>query len=305
MDLVHRIKPKHLELLLRIAETGQLQVAARDAAMSQPAASRILANLENTLDAKLFERHPLGMELTPAGHVFVRHARVVLSELRTLGDELQSLKTGALGNVRIGAVTGPAVGMLMPALQSILQRYPDLNVSVDVAPSSELMRRLDETRYDFVIGRAPKGQEPHDYRLHPGRIEKVKLLVHETHPLAGATGTPLEVLHDYSWVMQDVGNPIREAVEGAFISKGLDVPPRVLNSSSLLVGLAQVANGDTIAPHSEEVVNLLLSEPIGAKLATIPIREPIIVAPYFVIQNRWRKLPRAVEMVLEEVLTRM
>lgn len=305
MSVVSRIKPRHLELVLRIAETEQLQLGAQAVAISQPAASRILADLETTLGSALFERHPLGMVPTPAGETFVRHARVVLSELETMGDELSQLQSGASGNVRIGSVTGPAIGYLMPALQSIFQTHPDLRVSVDIAPSIVLFRQLKEARYDFIMGRTTPGQDTSDFRFHPARSENVSLLAHVSHPLAGQDNVNLEELARFPWVIQEEGTPIRQAVENAFHSNGISVPPRVLNSSSLLVALAQVAEGQAIAPQTEEVMTLLASKEIDAQLTEIKTNAKIVVPPYFIIQSKFRKLPRAAERVLQEVLARI
>lgn len=305
MKLTHRIKPKHLELVLKIAETEQLQLAAQAVAMSQPAASRILADLEASLGSALFIRHPSGMEPTPAGHVLIRHARVVLSELATMGEELTYLQTGAAGNVRIGAVTGPAVGYLMPALKEVYRQHPDLRVSVDVAPSAVLFRHLEEARYDFILGRVTPGHDTRDLRLYPARSEIVSLLVHESHPLAGQDRVALEALTDFPWVIQEEGSPIRDAVEQAFHASGVPVPTRVLNSSSLLVALAQVAEGRAIAPQTEEVKNLLVSREIDARLVALNLQLDIIVTPYFVVQSNRRRLSRAAEIVLSEVLARL
>ena len=81
MDLARRLKPNQLQLLLRVAETGQLQQAAHMMAMSQPAASRILGDVETLVGSPLFLRHPKGMEPTPIGKVFIRHAKAILEQL--------------------------------------------------------------------------------------------------------------------------------------------------------------------------------------------------------------------------------
>ena len=100
MDIARRIKPAHLDLVLKIAETQQLQLAAQAVAISQPAASRILAEIETNIGSPLFVRHPKGMVMSQAGEVFVRHARVILAEVRTLEDELRHIQSGDLGEVR-------------------------------------------------------------------------------------------------------------------------------------------------------------------------------------------------------------
>ncbi|GGF57760.1 DNA-binding transcriptional regulator, LysR family [Mameliella alba] len=305
MDIARRIKPAHLDLVLKIAETQQLQLAAQAVAISQPAASRILAEIETNIGSPLFVRHPKGMVMSQAGEVFVRHARVILAEVRTLEDELRHIQSGDLGEVRVGSVTGPAVGVLMPAVQAVQQDSPDLEISVDVAPSRVLIRDLEEGRYDFVLGRIPPGHDSRLFRVHPARTEVVALLVHDTHPLASRQDVEVSELTGYPWVMQERGMPIRESVEAAFHTAGVAIPPRVLNSSSLLVALAQVARVQAIVPQSNEVKELLVHSDIGASLTALQLRRSIVVPPYFVLRDGSRKLSRAAERLLQEVLARI
>jgi len=304
MSFSNRIKTRHLELVVRIAETQQLQLAAKAMATSQPAASRMLAELETQVGAALFFRHPSGMEPTPAGEAIIRHGRVVLSQLETMVDELGQIQGGDVGQVHVGAVTGPAVGHLMPAIQAVLNSAPDMRISVDVAPSSVLFRGLEEAKYDFILGRTSPRHNPRDYRFHPGRTEKISLMVHQSHPLAQRDEVEIAELGQFPWVIQEEGSPIREAVEQAFHAESIAVPSRVLNSSSLLVALAHMVGGQAISPQTEEVMRLLTSSKMNADLTQIKTRANIVVAPYFVIQHAFKKLPRAAERLLNEVMSR-
>ena len=79
--------------------------------------------------------------------------RVVLWELETLEAEVESIAGGRSGVVRVGAVTGPAVGCLMPALRKVKDESPDIETTIEVGPSVQLVRGLREGRLDFVIAR--------------------------------------------------------------------------------------------------------------------------------------------------------
>lgn len=305
MDLLRRIKPAHLDLVQKIAEHKKLQLAATAHGISQPAASRILSDIETLAGSDLFIRYPTGMEPTPEGTAFVARARVILSELAALEHELRYLKDGALGELRIGSVTGPAVGYLMPAVQALQQDHPDLQISVEVAPSTTLIHRLDEGRFDFILGRLPPGHESRQYQLYPGRTEQVSFLVHSTHPLAGQQNVGLSQLSDHPWVLQERGMPIREAVEHAFLTRGHSVPTRILNSSSLLVALTQIAGARAISPQTQEVCDLLLHSDIAANIAAVQLSDRIVVPPYFIVHERRKKLSKAAELLLREILKRI
>ncbi|WP_420859405.1 LysR family transcriptional regulator [Marivivens marinus] len=301
MTLAHRLKPTHLALMLHIGETGQLQRAAALSAMSQPAASRILSDVERQAGGPLFDRHPKGMVPTPLGEVLLRHASLILEGFEAMEADLRRAETGEAGHVRVGAVTGPAVGVLMPAVQAVRAAAPGIEMTIEVAPSVDLMRGLSEGRFDFTIGRLPPGYDGRDYHLHPARLEEVALLVRPEHPLAGQRGLPLGALLGADWVMQELGSPIRQAVEAAFTARGLEVPARITNSSSLLVALTLLEATDVIAPQTAEVVQLLSAGRIGARLVTLDLTDPIAVSPCFVIRPRHRRLSAAADRLLHAV----
>lgn len=302
MDFAHRLKPQHLELILRIAETGQLQRAAQMVAISQPAASRILAEIEQRAGAPLFDRHPKGMELTALGEICIRHGKAILEEYESLERESSRITSGEKGHVRVGAVTGPAVGLLMPAVQKLSATSPDIAMTIEVGPSTELVRGLVEHRFDFVISRLPAEHDSRDFKLYPARSETIALLVRPQHPLAERDSISLAELRSYEWIIQERGSPIRQAVETAFHEQGLDAPDRITNSSSLLIVLALLGSTDTISPQAIEVADMLCNGDLGAGIKTIGLASPITVPPCFVIKNRFRQLPQAAERALSAVL---
>lgn len=147
------LKLSHLRLVAAIAQHGQIQMAAQALTLTQPAASRTLAEIEKIVGGPLFERHPRGMVPTPLGAIFVRRARTMLMEMQDLAHELHEEREGLSGIVKAGAVTGPAVGCLVPAIRALKAVSPLVELQIDVGPSLQLMRGLEEGDYDFIIGR--------------------------------------------------------------------------------------------------------------------------------------------------------
>ncbi len=304
MELAGRLKPRHLRLIQRIGETRQLQSAAHMLAMSQPAASRVLAEIEAEVGAPLFIRHPKGMEPTLLGETFLRHARVILNELDSLESEVAGLRSGEAGEVRVGSVTGPTVGVLVPAIRAVREDAPGIQATIEVGPSGQLVRGLEEGRFDFVIARLPPGYDSRQFRIYPARNEVVRLVVRAGHPMLGQPRRLSELL-GYEWVIQDRGTPIRMSVESALHEAGLAAPERITNSSSLLVVLSILGGADAIAPQSQEVADVLTGNRIGDSFATLDLKDDLAVAPYFVIHNRSQQLHRAAERVMQEVFRRL
>src|SRR5512138_2365842 len=100
-----RIKTRQLMLLIAIGDEGNIHRAAEVLLVSQPAASKLLKDLEDALGVTLFERLPRGMRPTWYGEAMIRHARMALSSLNQAHDEVQALKAGRFGQVSVGVIT--------------------------------------------------------------------------------------------------------------------------------------------------------------------------------------------------------
>ena len=284
------LKPAQLRLIVEIADQGQVQLAADAMAITQPAASRMLAEVERMAGAALFLRQPKGMEPTEAGAVVIRRARAILREMRSMAAEVQALEGGLGGAVRVGAVTGPAVGLLVPAIRALKHTAPEAEVTVDVAPSRELLRQLAAGEIDFALGRVLPEFDSRLFEVHPMRDEKLALLVRQGHPLARAASVTLTELMDYEWIMQERGAPIREATMEAFGAVGLAEPANIVNSPSLLFMLAYLSRSDVVAAMSEEVAQLLTRPPVAAGFVMLPLAREVRVSPYYLLSLRRRPL---------------
>jgi DNA-binding transcriptional LysR family regulator len=301
-SLIQRLKPSHLRLICAVHDHGKLQLAADTVGMSQPAASRMLSEIEADVGSPLFERLPRGMLATPIGAAFVRHARFILAEVDTLATEVAKLQDGTAGAVRVGAVTGPAVGALVPALVALRAEMPDIQPTIEVSPSVTLVRGLEEGRFDFVLARVGADNDIRAFHAHPGRTETVSLIASASHPLAGKT-VSLEETLPYEFVIQEPGSPIRTALENAFLANRLRTPVQVTNSSSLLIALNIIADSTAISPQTREVAQILTR--IAPGLTIIETEEPIVVSSFLVLQVRHRELSPVAQRLLTEVLRRL
>ena len=175
------LKLRHYRLIRAIAESGQLSIAAERLALTQPAASRTLKEIEATMGQEIFTRHPKGMSPTPIGEVLARHADAIMSDLVQADEELRAFEAGRLGAVRVGAVTGAAVGYVAPAIREMGVEGAD--IFVEVAPSVDLMDRLLRGDLDFILSRVPQGTDVRQLEILGGRVEMLTYVVREGHPL--------------------------------------------------------------------------------------------------------------------------
>lgn len=289
------LKLPQLRLVATILARGQLGLAAEELGLTQPAASRMLAETERLVGGPIFERTAKGMVPTPLGVIVGRRARSVTAELQDLAAEVSDQQQGLAGIVRVGAVTSPAVGYLVPAIRRLRAASPRVEVRVDVAPSTLLQRALAAGELDFMIGRLMPDSDPADYVVLPGRPEPVRFLVRQGHPLAGGGPVGLAQLAAHDWIVQERGTPIRTAVEAALLRARLRLPEGVVATSSLLVMMALLAQSDAVAPVGREVTELLIADPIRAGFAVLPTTDPVELPFYHVISPAGRSLSRAAQ----------
>lgn len=287
--LAQRLTIRHLRLVAAILEHRQLSVAAQALALTQPAASRTLGEIERICGAAIFERHPRGMTPTPLGEMLARRARNVLQEIDEAADEVARYSSGRGGAVRIGAVTGAAIGYVVPVVHRLREEAPRAEIEVDVATSRELVRDLLAMRLDFVLARIPADADADQFEVQRASAEAIDLVVGAHHPAAGRRRVALKDLLGHDWVMQSGGAPIRLAIEETLLAAGERPPGRITNTSSLLVTIAMLASSDAVAPVSREVADLLVTTGAGG-LVRLRLDQKIIVAPYSLLSIRGRRL---------------
>ncbi|WP_424930304.1 LysR family transcriptional regulator [Amaricoccus tamworthensis] len=297
-NLITRLQLRHVRLLHAIGRYGQISLAAEMLSVSQPAASRMLADIEKIVGQPLFARHPKGMTATSMGEILLRHAKKIVGDLEEAATDVEAFRAGRSGRVKVGAVTGPAVGFLVPAVQGLKKGAEFADITVDVAPSAELMAGLLRGDYDFVLARIPPDVDPRLLSIERGRVEEIRMLVRAGHPLAPKDNVTFADIADLVWLIQASGMPIREAVEQAFVNRNIPVPREIINTSSLMVSLRYLINTDAVAACSKEVVELLVNSG-AAGWAALPMRETLILTPYHIIRLKGRSITPLGKRMLE------
>nr|WP_275288387.1 LysR family transcriptional regulator [Halomonas elongata] len=297
-----RLKLRHLQLFLALDDHRNLHRAAASLSMSQPAASKLLGELEGRLGVRLFERHSRGVEPNWYGEVAVRHARSILSSLQQTGDELNALNAGNAGAVSVGTVMAPAVTLISRALERVHRQLPGLKISVDVDVSPALVPRLLEGELDMVISRIPAGFDPGHFVFEEIGEEAISVVCRREHPLANVASPSLADMKAYPWSLQPPGALMRQRVDHLLMYHDLSPPTHIINTSDVLVSLALVANSDTLTVTSREVAELLCDP---QRFRVLPTEEALSVQPYGLITLRQQRLSpgaAALTTLLREVI---
>lgn len=297
------LKLNHLRMIVMIEDQGQISAAAEAMNISQPAASRMLSEMESIAKTSLYERIARGVVLTPFGSALAKRARKILLELREASREIAELRTGKGGSVYIGAVAAPALSLVVPAIQRVTETYPGIEINIQVDNSNVLARELLAARHDFIISRIPDELNPRLFSAHQIGVEKACLIVRKGHPLLEKEVVSIEDLTGNDWVFQPPGTLLRRRLEDIFISAGVPLPENIVNTSSVVLTLAVVCKTNAIAPIALDMADFICGQSSQAGEACIlPIDFAIDVKPYSLITARERALPPSARLLYDIIL---
>jgi DNA-binding transcriptional LysR family regulator len=237
--LLRRLRLRHLELLSVLAEAGTLRLAAVRMHLSQPALSKMLAEIESGFGARLFERSPQGLAANALGEAAVYRAKVILGELARGRDEVQALRTGAAGVLRLGTLSVTAA--VPRAVVRLRRRVPGVRVQIQEGRVRELIQRLLDGELDCVFGAiTPELLASELLALLRAEVlirDELCVLCGTAHPMARRRKLRWTDLQGVPWVAPPKDTLIRQALMTAFLNEGVKPPePAIEVLSSVTLG---------------------------------------------------------------------
>jgi len=230
-----RLRFKQLVFLIALDEAGSLHQAAEQLAMTQPAATKMLHEIEVTFDARLFVRSKRGVQPNELGRCVLRYARLLQSDLAHLREEFTGVLTGKGGRLRVGAIGGALPAVVVPALTLLRESQPALSVNLREDTSAGLLSALDEGRLDLAICRITIAMQPERYAYEMLRDERVAVAVGPRHPLVHQSHVTLAELAGLNWILYPSLMPLRNLLEREFQEAGLPLPEHTTETSSIFV----------------------------------------------------------------------
>ncbi len=272
MDWTHRLRLRQLQLLLSLAQTGNMSQSAQQLHTAQPALSKWLKELEDDLGLVLFERHARGLRPTPQGEALIAHARRIEAHLDSARDDMQALRDGGSGLVVVGTSGASASDVVPMAVLRLLEWMPRAQIRLAESTMNVLMQQLATGELDVVVGRS--APELHDAHIHAEMLymEPIHLVARPQHPLLlQRTEGPLDWpdLMAWRWLVWPRGTPIRNTLEGALAAAGHALPPGSVESNSVTLNLTLLGHSDMIGLASHRAA--LRFSQMGA-LRVLPVR---------------------------------
>ncbi|WP_339488226.1 pca operon transcription factor PcaQ [Pseudomonas sp. EL_65y_Pfl2_R95] len=264
MNIDNRIKFRHLLCFLEVARQGSLARAAGELAISQPAVSKTLKELEDILHSRLFERSKQGVTPTAAGLAFLRYAGPSVQALR---EGVRSLHSGEheAGTVRLGVLSTVESSLLPDVVRRLHEQHAALVISVETGPSAFLLDQLRVGGLDLVVGRMTDSPQIAGLTFEHLYSESMVLVVSPGHPLLQVNLNDRSRLGDYPVVLPLAGTTIRRYADSLYVQCGIHLPQQRLETLSVALSrrYVEASNAIWVAPHDavrQEIARGELSE---------------------------------------------
>jgi DNA-binding transcriptional LysR family regulator len=243
-----RLKLRDLHILLSVVQLGSMAKAAAALAISQPAVSKAIADMEQAVGLRLLERSRNGIEPTPYGRVLVKRGLAIFDELKQGVDELEFLSDPTGGELRIGSTESIAAGLLPAIIERFSRKYPLVHLDVAQAVMSSMhYHELRERRIDLLLGRIPTPFSEDDLDVRIVYDDQVIVVASKRSKWARACRLNLADISAESWVL-----PPRATLPGSlavelFRAGGAEMPRAPITTLSIHLCCRLVATGRFVA----------------------------------------------------------
>ncbi len=245
-----RLRLKDLHTLQTVAEVGSMAKASEHLALSQPAISKAVSEMERVLSVPLLDRSARGVELTEFGRLLVERARVIFDEIRQGVSDIEHLSDPTRGTVRIGA-TEPVTGIVSQIISRLARKYPRISHDVMISDLDTLLGALRERTRDVVVTRWTPPPEADDLAVQELFKSPLAVMAARDHPLLQRKKLRVGDLMEEKWTLAPSGSFLGRVVVDLFHRRKLPLPPTIVTSMSVNMRLSLVASGGflTVLPR--------------------------------------------------------
>ncbi len=249
-----RLKLKQLRLLVAISEHSSILHAAEQICISQPAATKLLKDLETDFNVKLFDRTNRGVVPTEYGKALVRHGQLILAQLSHAAQELDDLNEGMGGRVIVGTLLAASAQLLPKAIHNLHEQRPNVSIVVRDGTNDFLIPLLSSGQLDMVVGRLAEYRYREEMRQEILYYEEVAVVCRHGHPLARRKSISFEELTHGSWILPPTQTTLRRQIEKEFFDRGLSSPSNPVECVSFLTNRSLLLNSNMIGVFPIHVI---------------------------------------------------
>jgi DNA-binding transcriptional LysR family regulator len=296
-QLFGRLRYKHLQMLVVLGSSLNLHRASLTMNMSQPAATRMLQEIEDMFGCELFERLPRGMRPTALGRELLRFAESALSGLDRCATDLAARQLGGYGYLSIGTIMGAAPDLVMNVVAEIKALHPQLRIRIMGDTSDQVVQLLEQGRVDIAITRRNVTNDREHYEFEPLGNERLLAVVHSGHPLTKRrTLEWRELVSDWPWILQPDSSPARMAFDEALQRLELPIPADIIECSSIYSMQQLVQLTDALLVLSESALRDYLKMGL---VTALPVTIDSKMAPFGMLRRSSEPVSRELQLFID------
>ena len=144
------------KIFYEVARCGNISRAARELYISQPAISKAISKLEESLGTKLFSRNSRGVQLTREGAVLFQHISSAFESISKGEKELKRIHDFHIGHLTIGVSNTLCKYVLLPYLKGFIEKYPHVNISIESQSTIHTLEMLEAKKIDIGLVAEPR-----------------------------------------------------------------------------------------------------------------------------------------------------
>ncbi|MQQ99696.1 LysR family transcriptional regulator [Glaciimonas soli] len=273
------MKIHQLRVLVACAEHSSLRAAADSLALSHPAVTKTIRELENQIGVPLLVRSSRGIELTQYGQALLPRARQILEDMRRANDEIQQLKSGATGKVSIGFTASIALAVIPKALQLFREKMPLVEIELIELPLEYVSAHLLDGSLDFFVTNMHCEIDPEceQILLRQGSLFAA---VKKGHPSAQCNS--LRQLLGYEWLIPKP-NVSQQRFGALFTNYGIAIPERIIAVNSPILAMALLAESNVIGLFTLPYV---MHPIIAERIDVLELDEPLFEVSVSILTRR-------------------
>ena len=254
------IKFRHLKTFIEVARQQSVGRAAEVLHVSQPAVTKTIRELEEALDARLFEKEGRGIRITRYGEVFLQHAGASVAAIQRGIDSVARAQAASGPPLRVGALPTVSARIMPKAISLFLAERTGSPIKIVTGENVVLLEQLRLGQLDLVVGRLAAPEQMQGLNFTHLYTEQVMFVVRRGHPLLEAPHFDFTRIRDYTVLMPTQGSIIRPFAERFLISHGIADIPIEIETVSDSFGRAMLRQSDAVWIISGGVVATEIEE---------------------------------------------
>jgi DNA-binding transcriptional LysR family regulator len=273
----------HLAIFHAVAQTGSMTLGAERLAISQPAVTKQVQELERALGVRLFDRIGRRVYLSQAGEILADYARWLFALAHEAETAMADVRAVGRGKLVIGASTTIGTYLLPGVLAEFWRHYPKVELQVHIENTEQVHRRL--AGHELDIGLTEGFVEDEELDAEVFHRDELVVIASPGHPLAGKRRVPLSAVQKEPFISREPGSGTR-AVEERALAR-LKLPARVVMALGSTEAIKRVvAEGVGLAIVSWLAVR---TECDAGTLVALRVAELNIERPLHLVRRKGRR----------------